>query len=512
MPTVCKRYGLSGFGLPVCDFNRVLVLRSLWLTFFSPSMLRFAAVVFLVPAYQLVSANEPLLPVDCVVNPSKQVDLSAAVSGVLDSISVSRSDFVAQGQEVARLESSVELASVELATKRANINAEVNLGEINLGFDRREKKRIAELYQKKAVSYRIKDEADREAKLSEWELQQARDLEDIRWLELKRAHAQLAQKTVRSSISGFVTKVHRSEGEYVEDQPIVRVVQLHPLFIEAIVPMKMFGRVHNGMRAEVAPETPDAKKYWAKVVAVDPLGDTASGTFGVRLELPNSDYNIPAGVKCGLRFDESSYSSSAQLAPAPKAEAVAAIKQAMPEQSQIPHEAIASIDTAEPRFRYRFGPIHTEEQLADAQSLLRAAGLEPKREVGSVEKNRGYIVFANPPVLEGQVQALSSRDSAYIIAHLKQKGVESFHILRSGEHEGRVSLGVLYTMSAAKKHQADLAKSGVESVIKARSDTVSVSWLTTELTGELEARRLEAEMERLSVPSEALEQYPTLPR
>ena len=28
----------------------------------------------------------------------------------------------------------------------------------------------------------------------------------------------------------------------------------------------------------------------------------ASGTFGVRLELPNPDFKLPAGLKCTVRF------------------------------------------------------------------------------------------------------------------------------------------------------------------------------------------------------------------
>ena len=35
---------------------------------------------------------------------------------------------------------------------------------------------------------------------------------------------------------------------------------------------------------------------------VDKVVDSASGTFGVRLELPNPAGNMPAGVKCKVRF------------------------------------------------------------------------------------------------------------------------------------------------------------------------------------------------------------------
>jgi len=42
--------------------------------------------------------------------------------------------------------------------------------------------------------------------------------------------------------------------------------------------------------------------YTAKVVIVDRVIDAASGTFGVRLEIPNPKYELPAGLKCRVIF------------------------------------------------------------------------------------------------------------------------------------------------------------------------------------------------------------------
>jgi membrane fusion protein (multidrug efflux system) len=39
------------------------------------------------------------------------------------------------------------------------------------------------------------------------------------------------------------------------------------------------------------------------VTVVDKVVDAASGTFGVRLELPNPDLKLPAGLKCTVRFN-----------------------------------------------------------------------------------------------------------------------------------------------------------------------------------------------------------------
>jgi HlyD family secretion protein len=38
------------------------------------------------------------------------------------------------------------------------------------------------------------------------------------------------------------------------------------------------------------------------VAIVDPLIDGPSGTFGARLLLPNPDHDLPAGLRCQVRF------------------------------------------------------------------------------------------------------------------------------------------------------------------------------------------------------------------
>jgi hypothetical protein len=90
--------------------------------------------------------------------------------------------------------------------------------------------------------------------------------------------------------------------EYVEDQAIVRIAQLDPLNVEAIVPIELFGKIYLGMAAEVHPEILVAETRPARVTVVDRAGDAGSGTFGVRLEMPNPEYELPAGLKCDLRF------------------------------------------------------------------------------------------------------------------------------------------------------------------------------------------------------------------
>jgi hypothetical protein len=63
-------------------------------------------------------------------------------------------------------------------------------------------------------------------------------------------------------------------------------------------PLHLWGRVHSGDSAGIAIAEPVGITVPATVTYVDQVFDTASGIFGVRLELPNPDDALPAGLRC----------------------------------------------------------------------------------------------------------------------------------------------------------------------------------------------------------------------
>ena len=239
---------------------------------------------------------------DCVITPSAQVEVSAAAPGMLQEVNVDRSDRVTKGQLLAQLDSGVELAELELAQARAEMDAKIKLGQTNLRYDRRSWRRLAKLHSDNLVSAELKEEAERETSVSRWRLQDAKDLMRQRELERKRAQQVLLRRQVFSPIDGIVVQRLRHPGEYVEEQPILRIAQLDPLYVEAIVPMTEFGRIRKGMRANVFSLINQDQAFPAEVEVVDSVGDAASGTFGVRLTISNPDNTIPAGVNCRVRL------------------------------------------------------------------------------------------------------------------------------------------------------------------------------------------------------------------
>ena len=132
------------------------------------------------------------------------------------------------------------------------------------------------------------DEAVTEARLAEVELAQANTLVGL--------------KTLRSPINGLVVERLVEVGEFVSDDKILNLAQLDPLHIEVVLPLDQLSLVSKGMQATVFPDQPVGGEYSAEVIVVDQVLDAASGTFGVRLVLPNPDNILPAGLRCQVQF------------------------------------------------------------------------------------------------------------------------------------------------------------------------------------------------------------------
>ena len=195
----------------------------------------------------LASARE----LDCLIEPFVVVTVSSPDIGLLEKVAVDRGDIVAEGQVIAVLDSHVETATSAVEHARARLTND----------------RLADL-------------------------------------ELRKSTAELARRTIKSPIPGVVTERSLSTGEFAKQDPILKIAQLDPLRVEAFAPVAILGMIKVGDEAQVIPQDPVNGSYAAKVTVVDKVIDAASGTYGIRLELPNPEFQLPAGLKCTLHFAE----------------------------------------------------------------------------------------------------------------------------------------------------------------------------------------------------------------
>ncbi|MEM9387278.1 MAG: efflux RND transporter periplasmic adaptor subunit [Pseudomonadota bacterium] len=212
---------------------------------------------------------------DCLLQPSRTVELGTSVNGVIAEYFVDRGDRVRSGDPVAQLEASSQQAAVELARARAE-------------FGKRKVARNQDLYRDDLLSIHDKDEVETESLIAE--------------LELNQASVELSLRTIRSPVDGVVMERQLDAGELVRDGVIATLARVNPLHVEVVVPVAYIGQVAVGEKAMVRPEAPVGGEYEATVTVVDSVVDAASGTFGVRLRLPNNGAKVPAGIRCQVAF------------------------------------------------------------------------------------------------------------------------------------------------------------------------------------------------------------------
>ncbi len=242
---------------------------------------------------------------DCVMQPHQVVALGSSVQGILSTVAVDRGDQVEQGSEVARLDSGVEEVTVELARLRVGDTTTLEASRDQLAFHRRKLERSARLSREKVLSDSALDEVETEARVAEMNVREAELEQRAAELELRRSEELLKRRTILSPITGVVVERALSPGEYVHEQAaILTIAQVDPLNVEVFVPIGWYGQVRPGMAGEVTPAPPLTGRYGAEVTIVDSVFDTASGTFGVRLEVTNPDGRLPAGARCSVRFGE----------------------------------------------------------------------------------------------------------------------------------------------------------------------------------------------------------------
>jgi RND family efflux transporter MFP subunit len=247
------------------------------------------------------AAAEPVV-LDGIIEPYLIVNIGSPVAGILATVDVDRGDIVTRNQVLATLQSGVERANMELARTRVEMDASVKAKEAKLNFNLRRQQRLEPLLEKNLIPFDEMDEARTNTDLALLELEEARENIRLAEMEWKRANEVVKRMTIYSPITGVVKERFLTKGEYVENQPILQLVQIDPLYVEVFAPVALLGIIAVNMTAEVSPEEPIGNHYKARVKVVDRVVDAASGTFGVRLELPNPGNKLPAGLKCKVSF------------------------------------------------------------------------------------------------------------------------------------------------------------------------------------------------------------------
>lgn len=241
------------------------MMRFLVLLFLSGALLPGAALADSIAAAQL----------SCVVEPSQHLNLSSAVPGIVRAVLVERGERVRRGQPLLELVADVENAQADLAKTKADLA-------------QRKLSRNMDVIRKHLISDMEGDQLEADAKIAQQEYEVARRT--------------VAQKTTVSPIDGIVVARKTEPGQYVGTDPVFELAKLDPLYVELVFKVSAYGRIKPGMAANITLGAPVSGDRKGTVAIVDKVIDARSGTFGVRVRLPNPGLAIPSGVSCKANF------------------------------------------------------------------------------------------------------------------------------------------------------------------------------------------------------------------
>ena len=445
-------------------------------------------------AMLLMPVSTPAADYDCLIEPNNVVDVSSAVEGVVERFHVERSDFVDKDQLIVELESGVEIAAVNKARARAEMEGELNSQRSSLEFTERRFERIKHLFKKGLVSSHEMDEAETQVELARAELEKAEDQKQLNALELQRAEETLALRRIRSPFKGVVVERYKSVGESVEDKPIIKLAEIDPLRVEVFMPASEFGRVKPGLYAKVMPENSQTEEYLTEAKVVDRVIDAASGTFTVRLELPNPDYTIASGLRCKLSF--LSESESAEI------RAQQQVRVSVPEEKTLQdfedklndagenmlgeqttemlaaaYETNVSVEAkqtyVEPVSQcWSVGPITDETVLTQLSDELQPVVNQlTSRESTEITQTR-FLILSPPQASLSEAKALTKQ--------IQEMGIKDVAVLYKAPYKNRVSFGFYRKEVLAWERLALLESKQIEAQIHPSHKTTTSYWLDLE--------------------------------
>ena len=209
----------------------------------------------------------------CIIEPSRRILVASAVSGIARRVAFERGDLVRAGDVLLELNSESERAQLALSTERAE-------------FSRRKLGRNREMTSRNLLSAQEVDDLRTEARLAE--------------LEANRARVELERRTTISPLTGIIVERRITQGEAVMNEPFAEMIALDPLHAEVTLRAEAYRRVRPGMQAQLALGPPVGEVRPGQVSIVDRAIDSSSGTFRMRVVIPNPGLAMPSGMACRI--------------------------------------------------------------------------------------------------------------------------------------------------------------------------------------------------------------------
>jgi RND family efflux transporter MFP subunit len=235
---------------------------------------------------------------DVFTQPSRMIDLAAAVGGIVKAVDADEGTAVKANDPVVRLDDSTEAVAVRITKLIAEDKSDEEGARATMEQANYEAKVTGQLASEHVEAELLMHQKAAAAEVAKFKYETAKKVREKAAMDLEGAKINLERRTIRSPMAGLVTRMPKDPGEAV--QPLETVAQIavtDPLNILIHPPARLLGLFRVGQTLTVELLEPERRTITARVELVNEVVEPASNTFRVRLIVANPDGRVPAGVK-----------------------------------------------------------------------------------------------------------------------------------------------------------------------------------------------------------------------
>lgn len=235
----------------------------------------------------------------------QQVDVNPQIAGRITQILVDTGQPVARGTLLAVIQDDEIKQQVERAGAAISVDdASIAQREAELNNARAELERKRKLVEEGLLSRIELDTLETRVRVTQSQLELARAQRRQSQAEQRELNIRQGQTRVYSPIAGVVAKRHVTTGAMASSgSPIVTVVSLSPMIIEAQVPERDIARIRRGAQVKVTVDSLPDQNFSGRVMRIAPQLDAQTRNGLVEIEIPNRNAMLKGEMFARVELD-----------------------------------------------------------------------------------------------------------------------------------------------------------------------------------------------------------------
>ncbi len=235
----------------------------------------------------------------------EQVNVSPKIAGRIVQITVDTGQMVARGALLAVIEDDEIKQQIERSQAAiAVVEASIAQREAELHNAKAELDRKKQLVEAGLLSRQELESLETRYRVAQSQLELARAQRRQSEAELRELHIRQSQTRVYSPISGVIAKRHVDIGAMVSSAtPIVTVVSLSPMVVEAKASERDIARIKRGLPVTVTIDSLPGKTYTGRIMRIAPLLDPQTRNGILEIEIANRQGELKGEMFARIEVD-----------------------------------------------------------------------------------------------------------------------------------------------------------------------------------------------------------------